>query len=73
MFQVVLLDFKYLTFFILDLFQNDRSSPPEVFSGKKCSENMLQIYRTPIPKYDFEKVAKHRSKTYIKSNLTFKV
>ena len=35
------------------------------FSGvliKRCSENMQQIYRqTPMPKYDFNKVAKQRS------------
>ena len=52
MFQVVLLDFKYLTFFILDLFQNDRSSPPEVFSGKSvlkiCCKFTEHPYRSMI-------------------------
>ena len=34
-----------------------RSSPPEVFLGKRCSENMQQIYRrTPMSKRDFNKV-----------------
>ena len=36
-----------------------RSSHPEVFLRKRCSENMQLIYRrTPILKYDFNKVAK---------------
>ena len=45
-----------------------RSGPPEVFLGKsvlkvcskpRCSENIQQIYRrTPLPKRDFNKVAK---------------
>ena len=35
-----------------------RSSHPEVFLEKRCSENMQQIYRrTPVPKCDFNKVA----------------
>ena len=36
---------------------NYRSSPP-VLLGKGFSEDILQIYRrTPMPKYDFNKVA----------------
>ena len=39
-----------------------RCSYPEVFLVKYGSENMQQIYkRIPIPKYDFNKVAKHTS------------
>ena len=34
-----------------------RSSPPEMFLGKRCSEKMQQIYRrTPMSKCDFNKV-----------------
>ena len=36
-----------------------RSNLPEVFLGKRCCKNMQQIYRrTPMPKCDFNKVAK---------------
>ena len=36
-----------------------RNSYPEGVLSKRCSENMHQIYRrTPIPKCDFNKVAK---------------
>ena len=36
-----------------------RSNPPEEFLGKRCCKNMQQIYRrTPMPKCDFNKVAK---------------
>ena len=36
---------------------NFRSSHPEVFFGKRCSENMQQIYRrTPMAKSNFKKV-----------------
>ena len=35
---------------------------------KKCSENMQQIYRTSISKYDFNKVALQRYKTLLKSH-----
>ena len=38
---------------------NSRNNPPEVFLGKKCFENLQQIYRrTPIPVCDFDKVLK---------------
>ena len=37
---------------------NVRRSPPELFLGKRCSENMQQIYRrTPMPRCNFNKVA----------------
>ena len=37
---------------------NSRSSPPEVFLGKRVVNNMQQIYRgTPVPKCNFNKVA----------------
>ena len=39
-----------------------RSSHPEVFLVKKCSGNIQRIYRrTPMPKYDFNKVEKQFS------------
>ena len=38
---------------------------------KRCSENMQQIYRrTPMPKYDFNKVAKQKSPFFL-SHLSF--
>ena len=37
----------------------DQKQPSRGVLGKRCSENMQQIYRrTPMPKYDFNKVAK---------------
>ena len=48
------------------MFSSDSLNQPEVFqprgvSRKRCSENMQQIYRrTPMPKCDFNKVAKQR-------------
>ena len=39
-----------------------QKQPSIGFFKKSCSENMQQIYRrTPIPKCDFNKVAKHAS------------
>ena len=35
-----------------------RKQPSRGVLRKRCSENMLQIYRTPMPKCDFNKVAK---------------
>ena len=37
--------------------------------SKRCSENMRQIYRTtPVPKYDFDKVALVTLATLLKSH-----
>ena len=50
--------FAELTNIINYFFSECRSSEPEVFLGKRCFENMLQIYRTaPMPKCDLEKIA----------------
>ena len=39
--------------------RNDQKQPSRGISKKRCSENMQQTYRrTPIPKCDFNKVAK---------------
>ena len=36
----------------------DQKQPPGGVPRERCSENMQQIYRrTPMPKYDFNKVA----------------
>ena len=41
-------------------FYSSQKQPSRGILRKKCSENMQQIYRrTPMPKYDFNKVAKH--------------
>ena len=38
---------------------NIHNKPPRGIPRKRCSENMRQIYRrTPMPKCDFNKVAK---------------
>ena len=38
---------------------NLQKQPPRGVFNKKCSENMLQVYRrTPMPKCNFNKVAK---------------
>ena len=44
-----------------------RNSPPEVLLGKVCcSENIQQIYRRiPMPKYDFNEVAKQLTYMHI--------
>ena len=48
----------YLLCHIPVLSESYRHNPPEVFLGKRCSENMQQIFtRTLMPKYDFNKVA----------------
>ena len=48
-----------LKLFSLEPCRKFRSSHPQVFFYKWCSENMHKIYRrTPTPKYDFNKVAK---------------
>ena len=40
----------------------DQKQPSRGVLGKRCSENMQQIYRrTPMPKYDFNKLAKQTS------------
>ena len=41
---------------------------------KRCSENMQQIYRrTPMPKHDFNKVAKHFFRTHSPRNTSVSV
>ena len=46
----------YMTF-VFSHFKMQKQ-PPRGVPRKKCSENMLQIYRrTPMPKCDFNKVA----------------
>ena len=41
------------------LFLDFQKQPPRGVPRKRCSKNMQQIYRrTPMPKYDFNKVAK---------------
>ena len=46
--------------------------PPRGVPRKRCSENMQQIYRrTPMPKCDFNKVAK-QSKVIISEHLFLK-
>ena len=43
----------------LGLSDNEQSQPPSGVLSKRCSENMQQMYRrTPLPKCDFNKVAK---------------
>ena len=43
----------------LQKFKNKQKQPSTGVLRKRCSENMQQIYRrTPMPKYDFNKVAK---------------
>ena len=50
--------FAELTNIINYFFSECRSSESEVFLGKRCFENMQQIYRrAPIPKCDLEKIA----------------
>ena len=55
---------------------NVKKQPPRGVPGKRCSENMQQIYRrTPMPKCDFNKVAKHpviKSNTWIPIYITQK-
>ena len=42
-----------------ETYTNIQKQPPRGVPRKKCSENMQQIYRrTPMPKCDFNKVAK---------------
>ena len=44
---------------ILTVTLKEQKQPPRGVLRKKCSENMQQIYRgTPMPKRDFNKVAK---------------
>ena len=40
--------------------KNKQKQPPSSVPGKRCSENMQQIYRrTPIPKCDFNKLQRN--------------
>ena len=49
---------RVLTCFSISTY-NCQKQPPEGVLGKRCSENMQQIYRrTPMPKCDFNKVSK---------------
>ena len=53
-----------------------QKQPPRGVPRKSCSENMLQIYRrTPISKYDFNKVAKqlyqNRTSAWVFSRFSF--
>ena len=46
-----------------------QKQPPRGVLSKRCSENMMQIYgRTPMPKCDFNKVAKQSNATLLKSH-----
>ena len=58
---IYLYEFIHIFVFIWFLVVGNRASPwssrPEVFLGKRCFENMQQIYRrTPMPKCNFNKV-----------------
>ena len=49
--------YKFLA--IIDLDSYIQKQPPKGVPRKRCSENMQQIYRrTPMPKCDFNEVAK---------------
>ena len=46
-----------------------QKQPPRAFPRKSCCENMQQLYRrTPMPKCDFNKVAKHIFRTTFTKN-----
>ena len=54
---VLLVNEKNLLF--SGIVNSSQKQPPRGVFKKRCSENMQQIYRrTPMPKYDFNKVAK---------------
>ena len=48
-----------------------RKQPYRDVLKKRCSENMQQTYRTPMPKCDFNKVAKQLSQTRTLSRVFF--
>ena len=52
-------------------FLNSQKQPSKGVFRKRCSENMQQIYRrAPMPKCDFNKVAKHIFRTPFSMNIS---